>query len=160
MISLKYIQDKPGNFIDFDTGQILGCHNGIHYWTVGQRSKLVGNRKPFYILLKNTNDNSIIVTAGTDHLALYTDIMYTTSPYWIDKNPLKKGLFRCLFRFQHTNELVDCLVVQTGSGGLLIKLDKPLRALTPGQFAVLYKDGECLGASRITKPGPSMYFCQ
>lgn len=138
----------------------MGCHNGIHHWTVGQRSKIISHPKPLFILSKNTADNSIIVTAGTDHLALYTDILYTTSPYWIVDNPLKNGLIRCLFRFQHTKKLVGCLIVQTGSGGLLIKLDKALRAITPGQYAVFYKDGECLGSGRITKPGPSLYFCQ
>lgn len=156
----QYIDDKEGNFIDFDTGQIMGNHKGIHYWTVGQRCNISGTRKPMFVLSKNTIDNSIIVTAGTDHLALYTDIVYTAMPYWIVKNPLDDGIFSCLFRFQHTKELVNCVVVRTGSLGLLIKLDKALRALTPGQYAVFYKDGECLGSARISKAGPSLYFCR
>lgn len=160
IVCFQYIEDKPGNFIDFDTGRILGTHNGIHYWTVGQRCKISGNRKPLFVLSKNTTDNSIIVTAGTDHLALYTDILYTTTPHWIVKSPLENGIFSCLFRFQHTKKLVNCVVVRTGSDGLLIKLDKTLRAITPGQYAVFYKDGECLGSGRILKPGPSLHFCR
>ncbi len=158
--SYQYIEDKPGNFIDFDTGKILGSHNGIHYWTLGQRCRIVSNPKPMFILTKNSVDNSIIVTAGTDHPALFTDIVYTGTPYWIVKNPMDNGnIIRCLFRFQHTKELVNCVMVRTGSGGLLVKLDKALRALTPGQYAVFYRDGECLGSARITDPGPSLYFC-
>ncbi|KAG4073295.1 hypothetical protein HA402_008641 [Bradysia odoriphaga] len=156
----EYIEDRPGNFIDFDTGQILGCHKGLHYWTVGQRTRLAGSPKPIFVQSKDTSDNSIIVTAGSDHLALFTDILYTSTPYWIVGNPLDNGMLRCQFRFQHGDELVDCVVVQSGSNGLLVKLDQALRALTPGQYAVFYKDGECLGSSRITNPGPSLYFCR
>lgn len=126
---------------------------------MGQRCKIPGTPKAMFVLSKNTIDNSIIVTAGTDHLALCTDIVYTTKPYWIVKDPLDDGIFSCLFRFQHTHELVDCVIFRTGSDGLLVKLDVALRALTPGQYAVFYKDGECLGSARITKPGPSLHFC-
>lgn len=113
-----------------------------------------------FVLSKNTGDNSIVVTAGTDHLALYSDIVYTTLPYWIDKDPLDDtGVFNCSFRFQHTKEMVNCVIVRTGTGGLLVKLEKALRALTPGQYAVFYKNGECLGSSRISTPGPSLHFC-
>lgn len=118
-----------------------------------------GKLKPFFVHSRNSIDNSIILTAGTDHLALYTDIVYTSSPYWIDKNPLDTGMLRCSFRFQHTKKLVDCLVFRTRTDGLLVKLDKPLRALTKGQYAVFYKDGECLGSGRIMESGPSLYFC-
>lgn len=111
-----------------------------------------------FVLSKNTTDNSILVAAGTDHLALYTDIVYTTMPYWIAENQLNNKIFRCLFRFQHTKQLVECVVIPTGTDGLLIKLDWALRAITPGQYAVFYKNGECLGSSRIVKPGPSLYF--
>lgn len=101
------------------------------------------------------------MASGTDHLALFTDIVYTEAPYWIARNPLDgDGKLRCQFRFQHGDELVDCTVEQTGSNGLLVKLDQALRALTPGQYAVYYKDGECLGSSRITTPGPSLYDCR
>lgn len=158
--SLQYIEDKPGNFIDFDTGEILGQHNGMHYWTVGQNCKISGHPKAMFVLTKNPIDNSITVAPGTDHLALHSDIVYTDTPYWIGKNPLVNGIVRCSFRFQHTKALVDCVIVNSSTGGLLVKLDKELRALTPGQYAVFYKDGECLGSGRITRPGPSLHFCR
>lgn len=62
---------------------------------------------------------------------------------------------KCEFRFQHTKPKVECLVYKANSSGnkLLIKLEEPLRSITPGQYAVLYKDGECLGSSRIIDSG-------
>lgn len=159
--SLQYIDDKPGNFIDCDTGQILGSHKGIHYWTVGQGCRIPGSPKQYFVLEKNLTDNSITVAAGTDHPALFTDIVHTEAPYWIAGNPLRvSGSVRCSFRFQHTKKLVDCVVVSDGEDRLLVKLDTALRALTAGQYAVFYKHGECLGSSRITRPGPSLQFSQ
>ncbi|KAJ6635341.1 Mitochondrial tRNA-specific 2-thiouridylase 1 [Pseudolycoriella hygida] len=155
----EYIEDKPGIFIDFDTGKILGSHNGIHYWTIGQRCNIGGMKKPMFVLARNIIDNSITVVGGTDHPALYTTTVYTSTPYWIAENPLDKGILNCRFRFQHTKELVNCVVAKTASNGLHIKLEKALRAITPGQYAVFYKDGECLGSARITEPGPSLHFC-
>lgn len=158
--SFQYIEDKPGDFIHLDTGQIVGCHKGLHYWTVGQGLRMAGYQKAIYVQSKNTTDNSIIVVPGYDHPALRTDIIYTDAPYWIATDPLDSGILRCQFRFQHSDKLVGCVIVRTGTNELLVKLDQALSALTPGQYAVFYKDGECLGSSRITSPGPSLYFCR
>lgn len=136
---------------------------GFHYWTVGQRSKLQGNSKQLFVLRKEDRSNSVLVTPGTDHLALFTNLMYTEQPYWIDANPFQDNthIIKCNFRFQHTKPLVECLVVKQSNNknaGLLIMLKESLRAVTAGQYAVFYKHEECLGSARILNPGPSMQF--
>lgn len=165
----EYINDKPGPFVNVDTGQVIGVHNGFHYWTVGQRSRLPGNAKQLFVLRKDARSNSIFVSPGTDHPALYTDLLYADAPCWIDEDPFKgvasdgrpRSVVKCVFRFQHTKPLVECFLVATevdGSRGLLVRLMEPLRALTPGQYAVFYRDNVCLGAARIREPGPSVQF--
>lgn len=62
----------------------------------------------------------------------------------------------CDFKFQHTEDWVPCRVCKT-SEGLVIKLDKAKRALTPGQFAVLYKGEECLGSAVIANAGATHF---
>lgn len=145
--------------MNFDTGAVIGKHDGIHYWTVGQRSRLSGNEKQLFILHKDLRTNRIYVAAGTDHPALYTRFMYTEPAYWIDQSPMRRsstGIFRCWFRFQHTKPLVRCTLVPTNdNGGLMVCLDEPLRAITAGQYAVFYDGDECLGSARIQAPGPS-----
>lgn len=139
---------------------MLGTHEGIHYWTVGQRSRLPGNLKQLFVLHKDLRTNRIYLAAGTDHPALYTRILYTESPYWIDRSPFwRGGIRRCHFRFQHTKPLIGCVLVET-DGQLLVCLDEPLRAITAGQYAVFYDGDECLGSARIEAPGPSELHCQ
>lgn len=145
---------------------MVGKHNGIHHWTIGQRARLPGHIKQLFIMRKMDQQNIILVSPGTDHTALHSDLLYTKTPYWIDGNPMAtQNIFQCSFRFQHTKPLVDCNLVLTSGGikqqstdGLLVKLTEPLRAITPGQYAVFYDKGECLGAARIITPGPPLEY--
>lgn len=59
-----------------------------------------------------------------------------------------KGVLDCGFKFQHVEEIVDCSVYENDKG-LIIKLYRDKRSLTPGQYAVLYNDNECLGSAKI-----------
>lgn len=147
----EYVEDNPGDFIDIDNGQLMGTHRGLHHWTVGQGCKLGGQLKPYFVADKEVATNIIYVAKGTDHFSLLSTELFTTSPHWIDEDQdiLKKDSFRAMFRFQHTKPLVSCTVNKTGNG-LRIHLDRPLRAVTPGQYAVLYNDNECLGSARIS----------
>lgn len=109
---------------------------------------------------KCSQQNAIIVTSGTDHLALHTDILYTNQPHWINAKPYEiesASIFHCMFRFQHTKSLVDCILYCLKDNSLIVKLAQPLRAITPGQYAVFYQNNECLGSARIIHPGPSLY---
>ena len=156
----QYIEIKPGNFIDYDSGKIVGTHRGIHNWTLGQGVHLGGYKKPYFVFQKNITTHDIMVVSGTNHPLLFTEIIYTEKPKWINDLQLNNLLFEAEFRFQHTKPLVKCIVfeVDKSTGKLCIVLERPLRAITHGQYAVLYKDEECLGSARIIKPGPSILY--
>lgn len=155
----EYVDRNPGEFVDFETGRICGKHEGIHYWTVGQKSRISGSKEKLYILRKQLDGRTILLCGGGDHPGLYTNILYTEKPHWIARNPFEeRSIFRCKFRFQHMDKLVGCTVCNTTNEGLFVKLDLPLRALTPGQYAVFYADDECLGGARISNPGPSLQY--
>ncbi|XP_026480090.1 mitochondrial tRNA-specific 2-thiouridylase 1-like [Ctenocephalides felis] len=156
----EYVNHIPGNFIDVDTGKVVGTHNGIHMWTIGQRTNLSGFSKAYFILKKISPD--ILVAAGTDHPRLHTKFVLSHEPNWICHEPLeltKNKILECYFRFQHTKPLIPCRIVKYSVNKLFIMLEKSARAITPGQYAVFYKDGECLGGAQIIGPGPSdIYF--
>ncbi|XP_068217217.1 mitochondrial tRNA-specific 2-thiouridylase 1 [Palaemon carinicauda] len=165
----EYIEDKPGEFIDLDTNEVVGHHQGIHQWTVGQRCLLPGMKKAYYVGEKQKDSSSIFVVAGVDHPALYSSTLFTEPFYWICGPPdqlFTEGQFECMFRFQHTHPLVPCVITthtnnpwhrSPTSNDMVISLAEPLRAITPGQFAVLYNGDECLGSARIKRAGPSLY---
>lgn len=157
----EYIDDKPGKFIDLDTGIVVGEHKGIHYWTIGQRCKIAGWNPPYFVFRKDIESNNILVVSGTNHPALYTDFVVTEAPHWIAAEPSdfsqNWNILDCDFRFQHRNSLIPCRVCKTVDNKLVIQLSQPFRAITSGQYAVLYSGEECLGSAPISHPGPSYY---
>lgn len=165
----EYIEDKPGNFIDLESGQVVGTHKGLHQWTVGQRCNLSPFPLPYYVCEKNAETNDIFVVSGTDHPALFTSIIFTEPIYWIHSPPQQlysQGQLECQFRFQNTASLVPCVLTPNDANpwhrsptqnNMVVSLAEPLRAITPGQFAVFYVGEECIGSARILRPGPSSY---
>lgn len=60
---LQYIETRKGNFIDIDTGQVVGEHSGLHKWTVGQRCCLANWKDAYFIFKKDLNTNNIYVVS-------------------------------------------------------------------------------------------------
>lgn len=155
---MEYIAPSKGNLIDIDSGKTVGQHFGKHSWTIGQRCKIGGFDDAYYIAVKTGNED-IFVAKGHNHPILFSDNLITEPAHWVHSEPinLSKCIFSCEFRFQHGKPLINCFIYKLKNNNLFIKLEKPLRALTPGQYAVFYKGNECLGSARIFHPGPSKY---
>lgn len=97
---------------------------------------------------------------GTYNSFLYTRLLFTKQPHWIRTEPIElknNGILKCKFKFQHTHLWSDCRVFSVRNKGLIILLNDVKRAVTGGQFAVLSKDGECLGGAKITNSGVTKY---
>ncbi|XP_002734665.1 mitochondrial tRNA-specific 2-thiouridylase 1-like [Saccoglossus kowalevskii] len=158
----EYLETASGNFVSVEDGTIMGDHKGCHLYTVGQRSNIGGQSQAWFICHKDSTTQTIYVAPGSHHPALFYQTMITEPLYWIRQSPpklLEKKMFECDFRFQHVNvhPLVRCTVTVNDKQQGIISLQQPLRALTAGQFAVLYDEDECLGGARIMKTGPSLY---
>ncbi|XP_067860986.1 mitochondrial tRNA-specific 2-thiouridylase 1 isoform X3 [Heptranchias perlo] len=106
-------------------------------------------------------ENFILEAPGTSHPALYRNSLQTDPVHWIAQDPplelLRDRAMQCSFRFQHQMPLVHCQVTLNPDNTVWVALANPVRAPTPGQFAVLYKDNVCLGSGKIMELGPSMY---
>lgn len=75
----EYIAERPGSFIDYDTGEIVGNHDGIHNWTVGQRCRLAGCLKPYFVLRKDSTTHTIYVVCKTfiqDYLGHFEQLLF------------------------------------------------------------------------------------
>ena len=131
----------------------------MHLWcTLGD----LGIQNNLIDLLLSSTCMIFFQASGTNHPALFTNSLFTTTPHWIHSNPHDFDVsnskpFKCRFRFQHVHPLMDCWIKTLENGELEIELEFPLRAITPGQYAVFYIDNECIGSAQITRPGPTLY---
>jgi len=139
--------------VDVDSGAIVGTHEGIHQWTVGQRCRLSSYLQPYFVARKDAATNTIYVASGHEHPTLHSTRIHIDEINWLctksRKDLAKNGSLRCRFRFQHTKPLVNCQLHPNE-----VELDTPLRAITPGQYAVFYDDMACLGTARILHGEP------
>lgn len=152
----EYINDKPGDMVDIDTGEIVGIHKGVHHWTVGQRTKVQVDERPFFVVSKDAASNVIQVASDQYHPSLYSDCFFTLSPHWISGAPdqlvsaASDKTLACSFRFQNTAILTNChMSYNMSSTGnwefmnrdrLIVSVAEPLKSITPGQFSVFYKE--------------------
>ncbi|XP_075455894.1 mitochondrial tRNA-specific 2-thiouridylase 1 isoform X1 [Ascaphus truei] len=161
---LEYLEPQPGNFVSLEDGKIMGEHKGWFLFTLGQRARIGGQQDAWFVVDKNVTTGNVFVAPTTDHPALYRDLLRTDRVHWICEDPpaelVKDKMMECHFRFQHQMALVPCVLTLNQDGTVWVTLVRPIRALTPGQFAVFYKGDECLGSGKIMRLGPSMYTLQ
>lgn len=158
---MQKIKPTPGKIIMYDRVEAaniqpktIGEHDGLPFYTIGQRHvgaqvlQLGGNTKPLYVVAKNFKTNELVVGFEDDPL-LYKEETVVENVNWINPESLKFPL-KCQVRLRHRQPLQDCTVEMNGGmGELMIKFKKTQRAVTPGQFAVFFKKGECLGGGAV-----------
>ncbi|XP_075064951.1 mitochondrial tRNA-specific 2-thiouridylase 1 isoform X2 [Mixophyes fleayi] len=161
---LEYLESQPGNFVSIEDGKVIGTHKGWFLFTFGQRARIGGKQNAWFIVDKDVTTGEVFVAPGRDHPALFTDLLQTDQIHWLSEKPpvelVQNKMMECHFRFQHQMALENCVVTLNQDGTVWVKLVKPIRALTPGQFAVFYKGEECLGSGKIVKLGPSLHTLQ
>ncbi|XP_041820000.1 mitochondrial tRNA-specific 2-thiouridylase 1 [Chelmon rostratus] len=161
---LEYLEPKPGNFVSILDGTVMGTHKGWFTLTLGQRARIGGQIDAWYVVDKDITTGDLIVAPTANHPALFRDTVGTDRFHWVTVDPppelARTQMMECHFRFIHQMPLIPCTVTLNMNGSVWISLSQPVRALTPGQFAVLYKGDECLGSGKIVQLGPSEYTLQ
>ena len=148
----QYLPAQPGN-IETPEGEIIGKHNGLMYYTIGQRQGLgIGGLKnydesPWFAAAKDLERNVLIAVQGDDHDLLYTNHLTLTDIHWIDDiGPQLPATVTCKHRYRQPDQ---ACTISKKENHWLVSFDQPQRAITPGQSAVFY-DGEiCLGGGVI-----------
>ena len=147
----KYIKNNHGNICDQD-GYILGEHNGLFNYTIGQRKgiKIGGHKnyseKPWFVLKKDMNNNKLIVSQ--DECALVSSgKVGLESINWIQGQPIINKNLKA--RFRHGGKLISITIIQDNDKYYMDMLEGE-RAVTPGQSAVLYNEDECIGGGIIS----------
>lgn len=149
----NYLPAQPGE-IQTPAGEILGRHEGLMYYTLGQRQGLgIGGRtggdsQPWYVADKRVKDNVLVVVQGHEHPLLYADTLTAGPMHWLQGEPTRPD-FRCRAKTRYRQADQACQVRMLPGGRCRLDFDEPQWAVTPGQFAVLYSDEECLGGGTI-----------
>ncbi len=148
-----YLPAQPGD-IRTEDGTRVGRHDGLMYYTLGQRRGLgIGGRgtcERWFVIEKNLNDNTLIVSQGADSPRLYTLTAEAEDASWIaEEAPAVDGrAFKCMARLRHRQPLTPAAITVSGSD-VHIEFDEKQRAVTPGQEVAFYLGDECLGGATI-----------
>lgn len=154
----EYLPAKPGKIMTLD-GRVVGTHDGLMYYTIGQRRGLgIGGRpdsngKRWFVLKKDLENNILYVSQGEGE-ELFSKGMISEKFNWIPERP-KTQEFDCYakFRYRQPDQKVHVKIVDDH---IEINFYEKQRAVTPGQFVVLYQNDEdgnsiCLGGAVINK---------
>lgn len=150
-----YLPAQPGEIRTAD-GRHLGSHDGLMYYTLGQRKGIgIGGRKgmdesPWYVVDKDMVNNVLVVAQGHDHPLLYHRGLQAGSVHWVAGEPPAMPL-RCRAKTRYRQTERDCVVSRDGSDACLVHFDEAQRAVTPGQSVVFYQGEVCLGGGVIEK---------
>ncbi|MFI5334105.1 MAG: tRNA 2-thiouridine(34) synthase MnmA [Chlamydiales bacterium] len=145
----RYLPYQKGEFRTLD-GKLVGEHDGIAYYTIGQRKGLGigGPGDAWFVIKKDVEKNIVFIEQGEDHPALYTTELVATDASWVGAPPHTP--FRCTAKVRYRQPDQTCTITSIESGKLHVVFDAPQRAVTPRQSIVFYDDGICLGGAMIS----------
>lgn len=149
----RYLPAQPGP-IETTEGTGLGQHEGLMYYTLGQRRGFgVGgirgaDHEAWYVLAKDLERNVLIVGQGHEHPWLLADRLQAGTLDWCQDSILEAPL-RCMAKTRYRQPDQPCVVEPLAGGRCQVRFDAPQRAVTPGQSVVFYQGEECLGGGII-----------
>jgi tRNA-specific 2-thiouridylase len=142
----QFVETTPGPIID-QFGIEVGQHEGAIFYTIGQRHGLnVGGGLPYYVVDKDMQTNTVFVTTKIDDDRLWHNEISTTKTHWINHSPKEDTVYQVRARYRAP--LVECKITNIKDGKCTIIPEHPIKAVTPGQSAVIY-DGELVIGSGI-----------
>ena len=150
----RYLQPDPGPIVD-DAGRQIGQHQGLMYYTLGQRRGLgIGGTRgakeaPWYVVAKDPARKALTVSQDPQHPLLMSASLRTSTFNWLAPPPRPGASLQA--RIRHRQTLQAC-TVEPAADGLRVAFATPQRAVVPGQFCVLYDGTRCLGGGEIAAP--------
>ncbi len=144
------LKAKPGPIFGTE-GQILGQHEGLSNYTIGQRQGIkVGAGGPFFVFKKDLKANALYVTNNPEDKRLFVKEVQLHSVNWISSDlSFKLKDVRLSGRYRHQGELVKLKTGQLKKDLYRVVFDRPQKAVASGQSLVLYKGKECVGGGVI-----------
>lgn len=152
----NYLPAQRGDIVDIKTGNVVGKHDGVLYYTLGQRRGLgiggIHGIDPisWFVVAKNVQKNILYVAQGDENEYLNSDVAIIKMVNWTVKDrptqPLKVGV-----KFRYRQKDQGCTLEFVDEDTVKLTYDEPYKAVTPGQAAVFYLEETCLGGGIIDK---------
>ena len=151
----RFLPAQPGEILTSE-GKLLGSHEGLMYYTLGQRKGLaIGGQKsssgePWYVVGKDLDSNTLIIAQGHDHPLLYSNKLIASHMHWIAGSAPPRP-FSCSAKTRYRQPDQLCTITQIDEDLYHVDFEQPQRAVTPGQSVVFYQGEECLGGGIINR---------
>lgn len=145
----RYLPTNSGNIVNPD-GKVVGRHEGLMYYTLGQRKGLGigGDGEPWFVAGKNLSSNELCVVQGHNHPLLFSrQLMMHDLSFTLPERP-KPGRYGVKTRYRMADAMATLNYLDNEHAELVF--DQPQWAVTPGQSAVLYDGDICLGGGIIS----------
>ncbi len=149
-----YLPAQPGEIQTLD-GEVKGRHDGLMYYTLGQRKGLgvggSGSGEPWFVAGKDLEKNILYIVQGDKHPALFSKGLLATDVSWVaGKAPA--STFTCTAKFRYRQKDNGVTVHVASDTTCRVVFEQPQSAITPGQAVVFYDGEVCLGGGIIDKP--------
>ena len=150
----NYLPAKPGKMRRLN-GEVIGNHDGLMYYTIGQRKGLgIGgingySTEPWFVVGKDLETNTLFVEQGIDNEYLYSDFCIVKDLNWINTIPTEGKEYQAKFRYREKDNIVT--ITKLEDNLMHVKFNSPVRAVTPGQACVIYDGEYCLGGGIINE---------
>lgn len=147
----NYLPAQPGEMRS-TTGELLGKHDGLMYYTIGQRKGLgiggIGTGEPWFVVRKDLENNILYVAQGENNPELFSQGLIATDIHWISEKE-KPSSFNCTakFRYRQADKMVRVNIINENTCEVIF--ERPQKAITKGQFVVFYDGEMCLGGGVI-----------
>ena len=146
----QFLPAQPGDMVTPE-GEIVGKHDGLMYYTLGQRRGLGigghGDGRSYFVVDKDLERNRLIVAQGENHPLLYSKKAVVEQLTWIDEPARTGNHYGVKTRYRQPDQGAEILKMDGDTA--LVSFDAPQRAVTPGQSLVVYHENVCLGGGII-----------
>ena len=150
----NYIKGKSGDIVD-EHNKIVGKHNGLAGYTLGQRKGLgIGgghseDGSAWYVAKKDVQNNKLYVVQDSNHPWLMSKTIIAKKMHYISNIKAKKG-DKLSAQIRYRQKIMPCLVTNVSEDSLEVEFEQKQRASTPGQYLVIYNQNDyCLGGGVI-----------
>ncbi len=141
-----HLGEKTGDIVEIETDKVWGQHQGVWFYTIGQRQGIGLHGGPWFVVDKNLETNTLYISHKSSYMEHARREFFVQEPHWISDAPASPHL-HCKIR--HGPDMFACSLKGLDDGRTQLTLDQKDAGITPGQSAIFYEGDYCLGGGVI-----------